>query len=84
MSADQRARALHDAHQDEVNRLHLLRKHEQVLRAREHARVVRQVTQQPAHAFRTPIVNRFDSNVVVDHMLAPGEPDDTGFSDGIA
>jgi hypothetical protein len=89
MSAKPTAAELHAAHEDERNRLHALAKHEQAIRERErhreHLRVVTALVQECAtREFRTPIVHPYDHNAVVGHMLAPGDIDDTGFSDGIA
>lgn len=69
--------------QDERNRLHLLGRHEAAVRRRERIKLVRPLVQEPEHHFLTPIVAPYDHTQVVDHMLAPGTRDDTGFSDGV-
>lgn len=88
---DQASRAQHDAHIDNRNE-YLARLKVAVLEAQElHAKANGRLEAalalgQPlvSQEFRTPIVARFDRHSVVDHMLAPGSVDDTGFSDGIA
>lgn len=86
--SDDRSRAQHRAHEDNRHehtaavRLAALRAQEEHARFQARLRTVRPLVQEPAHAFLTPIVDRFDQHHVVDHMLAPGSTDDTGFSDG--
>lgn len=88
MSADQHERDQRHAREDHRNeyaatlRLEALRRQEEHARDAARARTVTPLVQEPAHEFRTPIVDRFDGSIVRDHMLAPGSTDDTGFAPG--
>lgn len=62
---------MHDAHQDEINRAYALAKHERAIIGRVRLHVVETLLQPPAPQLRS------------EHMIAPGDVDDTGFSDGI-
>lgn len=83
MSRHATAHEKHLQHIDAQNELALQRRHEGRIRRREHIRLVQPLIQQPEHHYRTPVIGRYDPHTIVDHMLAPGSRDDTGFSDGV-
>lgn len=77
------AREIHGMHQDEINRVNGLKRHEAKVRSRAHLHAIAPLVQPPLpRAFRSPIPHRYEAAWIADHMAAPGSLDDTGFAPG--
>jgi hypothetical protein len=64
-------------------RVRALEGHERRIRERARRRAIAPLVQPADHQYKTPIPARYMPGASLDHMMAPGSIDDTGFSDGI-